>query len=158
MGSKQSITFRELAETHMKAFLIYVNAKRANDMISAMEAESILELNVNQCKCELNKRIPGAGLVIGSRFMASMKAELLLLDNPTAAITELQSCHESMVTALNMVFGQKEKWKSLWALQLQTMINYLIDSSQQNNDLCVQSASSLGNAFDLLVGSKINRE
>lgn len=155
MGVQHSRSFSELSQTHMRAFLIYVDATRANDEKSATEAIVILEENVEHCKKECSARIPGCGIVIGSRFMSSMKAELQLLEDPEAAVTELKSCHKTIVKGLSLLFGNKETWENLWGLQLQAMLDYLIAPNETSRQACLQTALNLGLSFDSLAGSKI---
>ena len=134
----------------MQAFILYVRAYKTCDNEVMKELEIILDQNVKECVQEINARIPGIGFIIGRRFHESMRAELLLLSDVETAVTELKSCHVTMIHALNVAFGQRTKWEVLWRDQLHAMLNILLSDTELTYENCMSTAQLLGNSFDAL--------
>jgi hypothetical protein len=158
MGARHSSSFEILGIAHVKAFMLYGRTKRKNDFPGLQAVFEFLVENVDTCKSEIKARIPipGLGLLIGSRFQDSMRAELLLFDDPSAAIAELHSCHESIVKALTLAFSRHELWKKLWNDQLIAMLDFINEDNATTETSCIIAAQALGRAFDSMSGSKIS--
>jgi hypothetical protein len=154
MGSQQSQTFENLGTAHVKAFILYGRSQKIGDQAAMSAVLQFLVENVDACKSEIKARVPlpGIGLLIGSRFQDSMKAELLLFHDPRKAVAELESCHESIVKALTIGFSQKERWEKLWRNQLIAMLEFVNEDNAVNETQCVLAAQYLGKAFDSVIG------
>jgi hypothetical protein len=158
MGITHSSSFELLGIAHIKGFILYGRCKKTND-VAGMEAvvQFLLE-NVDACKSEIKSRIPipGIGLLIGSRFQESMRAEILLFHDPVNALLELKSCHESIVKALALAFAKKETWEKLWQTQLMAMLEFVNEDTSATEEMCLSAAQSLGQAFDALARTRIS--
>jgi hypothetical protein len=150
MVHKPTYCFTTLSREHIETFVLYVRAFKCSNTRLTTLLENILMQNASQCKTNISELIPGSGFIIGNRFEASARAELLLLTEPLNAFKELQSCHKTVVLALTVRFGQKTKWKQLCAAQLAAMVEFVANDTPQTELTCLSASELLGSTLDSL--------
>lgn len=137
--------------------MAYVKSRRQRQHDLAEVCRAQLMENVTQVCETINLRVPFLGSLLTKHFRHSAETEILLAEDGDTfmlASAELQDCHRSLCQSVlsNPLIsgGSRTPWAALWHQQRVSMMTYLLRQGSQEEALCYDAATRIGQALDAL--------